>query len=102
MKQALSPTGAAPAMKCPNGYTSILVQSFRDAAYASGHRYEIGIRPLPGQGFPVDLYVECANQMRSDYPEGTIFRICVTEKQKLDCRPHLYSSYRWPFEVVRQ
>ena len=99
LNPAAFPGGAYP-RKCPKGYTPILVESFRNHDFSSGHRHEISIRPLPGQGFSVDLLVECANEMRTDFPVGTVFRIDVAPEQKLDGRPHLYSPYQWPFEVV--
>ena len=84
--------------RCRRGYTSILVESFR--SYEPGHRYPIEIRPLSGQAYPANLLVECSMQMRENYSVGTVFRNCVILKQKLDFRPHLYSYYGWPFEVV--
>jgi hypothetical protein len=86
-------------MRCRAGYTSILVESFR--SFEGGHRHPIEIRPLPDQPFPAHLLVECAKEMRTQYPVGTVFRLCVAPKQKLNGRPHLYSSWQWPFEVVR-
>lgn len=86
-------------IQCRPGYEAILVESFY--SYEAGHRYPIEIRPLPDQIHSTDLLVECAMEMREQYPVGTVFRICVTRKQKVGCRPHLYSYYRWPFEVVK-
>lgn len=83
---------------CKLGYQSILVQSY--ASTDSNHRFSVEIRPISGEIFPTSLLVECSKEMHTDYPLGTIFRICATLKQKKDSRPHLYSSYRWPFLVV--
>ena len=85
-------------IKCPDGYSLILVKSFK--SIEKNHRYPIEIRPLPNQVFPSDLLVECSSRMRDNYPVGMVFRICAQWKQKQDCRPHLYTSYRWPFEVM--
>lgn len=90
---------ATPRMdKCPEGYTAVLVESFYSDE--PGHRYPVEIRPLPSQPFPTDLLVECAMSMREKYPVGTVFRICAKQKQKADCRSHLYTSFKWPYEVV--
>ena len=62
--------------------------------------YPVEIRPIQGEVFPSTLLVECAKEMHTNYPPGTVFRICAALKQKEDSRPHLYSSYRWPFIVV--
>lgn len=84
--------------RCAPGYQSILVQSHPSSE--GGHRLAVEIRPLAGEVFPSHLLVECAAEMRTDYPIGTVFRICATLKQKEDCRPHLYSYHGWPFEVI--
>lgn len=84
--------------KCQPGYQSVLVKSY--ASRESNHRYPVEIRPIPGEIFAADLLVECAKEMHTQYPIGTVFRICAKLKQKADSRPHLYSSYRWAFEVI--
>lgn len=86
-------------IKCPDGYSLILVESFKSTE--KNHRYPIEIRPLSSQVFPTDMLVECSSTMKENYPVGTVFRICVKWKQKENSRPHLYHSYRWPFEVVK-
>lgn len=83
-------------------YTWILVESF----YSSepNHRGKVHIRPCAGQSFSTECFVECRDDMKdtSVYPLGTIFRVAVKEKKpkSVDDRPHLYSPYKWDFEVV--
>ena len=84
--------------RCRGEYTSILVESFRNRE--PGHRYPIEIRPISGQVFPTHFLVECPMSMRKDFPVGTIFRICAKIKDTPFDRPHLYTSYKWPFEVI--
>ena len=62
----------------------------------------IEVRPLPDQSFSTDMLIECSKQMRYDHPIGTVFRIKVKHKQPKDSsfKPHLYSSYRWSYEVI--
>lgn len=48
------------------------------------------------------MLVECVNEMKTKYPAGTVFRLKVTLKQTEHDKAHLYSSYRWPFEVVQR
>src|SRR5450759_3609592 len=86
-------------MPCRPGYTSILVESFR--CNEPRHRYPIEIRPLPDQPFSSNLYVQCSMEMRTEYPVGTVFRICARPRRKLGGRLHLGSPWQWPFEVVR-
>lgn len=35
--------------------------------------YRNRVRPLPNQGVPTDLFVECLKSIRKQYPIGTIF-----------------------------
>jgi hypothetical protein len=85
-------------MKCRSGYKCIIVESF--ITNEPGHRYPIEIRPIPGQEYSSTMLVECSMKMRTDYPVGTKFRLCVAAKQKEQSRPHLYSYHAWPFEVL--
>src|SRR5260221_5480745 len=84
---------------CRAGYTSILVESFY--SNEQGHKYPLEIGQLRKQAFPTEMLVECPMSMRRDHPLGTVFRICAKWKQKSGCRPHLYTSYQWSYEVVR-
>lgn len=85
-------------MRCPPGYTEIVVESFYSTE--SGHRDKIHIRPAPGQAYSQHLLVECSRKMTENYPVGTKFRLCVITKQKEQGRMHLYAHYSAPFEVV--
>jgi len=85
-------------LECRDGYYPILVESF-DGSFA-GHRYHVELRPLPGQMFPTTLLVECPMRMRTDYPIGTVFRICAKLKDTPFPTMHLYTYRYWPFEVV--
>ena len=86
-------------VKCKRGYTSILVESFYSKE--PGHRYPIEIRPRPKQPFPRYLNVECSMKMRTDFPVGTVFRICAKMKDTPFRRQHLYTYGSWPFDVVK-
>lgn len=85
-------------------YTSILVESFYSPE--TSHRGQVHIRPCQGQPFSPECLIECRDEMKdtSVYPVGSIFRILVKEKAK-KCptdRTHLYSPYKWEFEVVQR
>jgi len=61
-----------------NYYENILCESFRDPE--TGRRR---VRPLPNQGFPTNLVIECSKKIRMAHPEGTKFRtenVLVTKK----------------------
>lgn len=70
----------------------IIVETF----YAPGEksRSPIRVRPLPGQGFSIDMRVECSKKMRSAYPVGQLFCLNVRVTSRLDSPDFLYSSYR--------
>jgi hypothetical protein len=86
-------------VKCKEGYTSILVESFY--SFEPGHRYPVEVRPIPGEVFPTHLHVECPMKMRTDYAVGTVFRICAKMKDTPFNRKHVYTYKSWPFEVVK-
>lgn len=60
------------------------------------------LNPAPGQGFDEDLRIECGREVER-LPVGTKVRIKVVEKnpKSIHDRPHLYSSYKWPYEIVK-
>lgn len=75
-------------------YHSIVVESFH-------YRGEVHVRPIAGQFYPQTLLVECSRRLTTDFPVGTKFRIKVKVTDRLGEGEYLYSSYRWPFEVVK-
>jgi hypothetical protein len=81
-----------------NPYREVWVESFRQSL-PDGRRGALRLRPLPGQGLPEDLYVECGKRLL-DYPEGTrlLLRAKLSDRQG---DQHLYSSWQWkPLEVI--
>lgn len=74
-------------------YHSIVVESFHSHG-------EVHVRPIAGQFYPQKLLVECSRRLTTDFPVGTKFRIRVKLTDQLGEGEFLYSSYRWPFEVV--
>lgn len=85
------------AKKAP--YHIIIAESFRPSD-TSGRHGPVHIRPAPGQIFPQDLFVECSKEMVTNYPVGTKFRIRVKLTDREGSTPFLYSSYKWPFDVL--
>ena len=60
----------------------------------------IRVRPLPGQGLPTNLVIECSRSERERYPLGTRFRtdnvkICT----KPDGRIYLRASGQWIYKI---
>ena len=81
-------------------YKDILVESY-ESANTSGLHGSIHIRPLAGQGYRTDLRVECAKALSSQYPVGTKFKIRAKLTDREGEGEFLYSSYRWPYEVIK-
>lgn len=79
-------------------YTEIIIETY----YAEGEssRHEIRARPIAGQGYPLDMKVECSVKMREKHPPGTKIKLMVSRKQKGDDAPHLYAHYNANYCVV--
>jgi hypothetical protein len=77
---------------------NIIVESFRAIGEKSGS--SIRVRPLPDQGFDVNMRVECSKKMRYAFPVGQKFLVEIQVKSMLGGPDHLYSSYRNPWNPV--
>lgn len=78
-------------------YKTVAVETYCNKGEASSA--QIRARPLPGQGFPVDMKVEFSRKMRALYPVGTVFVIQATVVDR-GASSFLYSSYQWPCKVI--
>ncbi|CAI0910418.1 hypothetical protein ABK864_03590 [Serratia marcescens] len=80
----------------PKEYVSIIAEVFPDPQKKRGR-----LHPVEGQGFPTDMYIECSKAIR-ELKIGTKVRLDVVVKNPKDGedRPHLYSSYKWDYEIV--
>ena len=63
-----------------NYIENVKCESYKDLKTSS-----IRVRPMPGQGLPTDIRVECDKKERKAHPEGTIFR---TENVKVCQKPN--------------
>ncbi len=83
-----------------NKYETLLVESYK-ASNTSGLHGAIHVRPIAGQGHPTTLRVEGNNSMKNDYPVGTKFKIRAKLTDRKGSGDYLYTSYKWPFEVIK-
>ena len=60
------------------------------------------LNPVAGEIFPEDMYIECSKAIRALPPETRI-RLKVVEKNPKSegDKPHLYTSYKWNYEILR-
>jgi hypothetical protein len=84
-------------------YTHVVVESYY-TGYQSGLHGPIHVRPVPGQGYPENMHVECPRQMKNPslYKVGTQFRIRAKVTDKEGGNPFLYTSWQWKFEVLNR
>ena len=74
---------------------NILCESFKDQDTG-----RIRVRPLPGQGVPIELVVECSKKERNSHPIGTVFKTeCVKVCQKPDGRTYLRAKDQMIYKV---
>lgn len=66
-----------------------------------GSNASIRVQPLPGQGVPAGMYVECSRSMREQMLAAgkvAILECMITNKE--DGRDFLYAHFRKPFRLV--
>ena len=60
----------------------------------------IRVKPLPGQGLPDDMRVECSRAMRSAHVVGTIFEINAKLTNKEGGKPFLVAPWNAPYNIL--
>lgn len=80
--------------RAPSEYMEIIAEVFYDST-----RRKNGVRPIENQSFPQYMKIECAREIRN-FPIGTRLILNVVEKNKEDCKPYLYSSYKWAYKLI--
>jgi hypothetical protein len=81
-------------------YRRVAIETYRNFGEPSSKR--IRARPLPGQGYPPSMHVECSSKMRTGHPVGTVF---VVQAQVIDRQggtEFLYTSWQWGYEVIER
>ncbi|WP_283602799.1 hypothetical protein [Serratia proteamaculans] len=84
--------------RSPGEYCYIIAEVFPDPAKKRGR-----LHPIQGEVYPTDMYIECSKAIR-ELPVGTKIRLAVVVKNPKDSddKPHLYSSYKWDYEIVSE
>lgn len=78
----------------PSEYVYIFAE-----VYYSGSHGKNKVRPCAGEQYPQNMNIECAKAIRR-YPVGTKLKLKVVDTEREDGETFLYSSYKWPHEVV--
>lgn len=81
-------------------YSSFVVETYKAVGEQSSK--SLRARPLPGQGVDTGMKVECSSKMRDSQPAGTLFHIHAKITDREGGPDFLYTSFRWPYEVVSQ
>jgi hypothetical protein len=79
-------------------YKYYAVETFRNPSEQSSA--SVRVRPLPGQGLPTDMRVECSRKMRKSHALRTIFKIQAKITDREGGTTFLYSSHNWPYTVI--
>lgn len=80
-------------------YVFVEVESYQSRR-TSGLHGKIHIRPCPGQGYPIDMHVECSKKLSKDYPVGSKFKIRAKLTDREGGGDFLYSHFKWEIEVL--
>lgn len=83
-------------------YQNINVESYYESG--SGLHGNVHIRPLPGQSpYETWMRVECSKIMMDEktHKVGTKFMIRAKITNRQGGPPFIYSSYAWPYKVIK-
>jgi len=82
-----------------SNYVYVVVESYKPAS-TSGLHGDVHIRPIKGEQFPQNIKVQCSKDLSKKYPLGTKFKIQVKLTDREGSGEYLYSSYKWPYDVI--
>jgi hypothetical protein len=82
-----------------NPYEWIIVESYKPASTAGLHG-PVHVLPIAGQCYSASFLVQCSKSLVQNYPVGTRFRVRVKLTDREGTGEYLYSSWRWPFDVL--
>ena len=79
-------------------YEEYLVETYESDGEPSNAT--VRVRPIGGQGLPINLRVRCSRDFRTEFKIGTIFKIRAKLTDREGGSPFLHSPYTWPYEVL--
>jgi len=78
-------------------YFYAVIETFQTSGEFSHN--SIRARPIPGQGLPINMRVECSTAMRKKYPIGSKIKIWAQRKQT-GVSAHLYTHFSWEYKIL--
>ena len=78
-------------------YFYVVIETFQVSGEFSHN--SIRARPIPAQGLPTNMRVECSTSMRKKYPVGTKIKIWA-QKKRTGYNSHLYTHFSWNYKVL--
>jgi len=66
----------------------------------SNSKQTIRVRPVSGQGYPIEMYVSCSTTMRNSVAVGTKIKLPVKVAIGRDGTEYLYANPRAQYEIV--
>ena len=78
-------------------YFYVVIETFQTSGEFSHNSTRA--RPIPGQGLPTSMRVECSTSMRNKYPIGSKIKIWAQKKQT-GLSAHLYTHFSWEYKVL--
>jgi hypothetical protein len=88
-------------MLLPDTHEAIEIESFKISGSA-GTSEKIYLRPVRGQKFPTNLFIEGNKSLVADYPIGTRFKVQVALMDRATGGKYLFSSWQWDVKVLSE
>lgn len=79
-------------------YEDYLVETYESDGEASSAA--VRVRPIGGQGLPINLKVRCSRDFRTKFKIGTILKLKAKLTDREGGTAFLHSPYNWAYEVL--
>ncbi len=78
-------------------YKNFAVESCQNTGASNA---DIRVRPLPGQGVPTSMYVECSREMREELTDTMVAILSCKVTNRNGGTEFLYAYFRTPYKLV--
>lgn len=80
-------------------YKKVIIETFTNQGESTDAK--IRARPVEGQGYDINMRVECSRNMRRNHSVGTKFKLLVKVTSRQGGKAFLYSPVNSEYEVVK-